>query len=232
MERKRGFWKEQAGGTGVAGCNLVSLSHVVSRHAVMGSNPAAKTAGRGAGDRSDCSEGLVVRECGRRPGNLTAQGFVHRDVVALQHLAGRDVEPDRGAGVGGLRLHLDELGVGEVALVLDHKEDAGSAERELLLLSVEGLLGEQAALHRGAVAGTRLLQSDQGVLHFDADLILLALELEFILAERQLRVGLVGLRSAVPQGDVQLDAGAIVREVAAEDLDSLDGILRPYLLRR
>ena len=71
---------------------------------------------------------------------------------------------------------------------------------------------------RGLMLRSRLLQSDDGVLHIHANLIDLLPLVQFALAQRELIVQKIGLRGPVAQWNVELESHTVVRIVAAEDL--------------
>ena len=79
------------------------------------------------------------------------------------------------------RLRLRAYGGSDVALVLDHLEDGGRAQRILPLVRIQSLLRESERFHRGIVSRTRLLESNHGILYVDANLIGALLQIQFVL---------------------------------------------------
>ena len=75
-----------------------------------------------------------------------------------------------------------------------------------------GLLG------RGLVLGTRLCKRDHGVLHVHPHLVLQPLQAELLLPVGQLVVDHLGLRRAVADRNIQVEADGVVGEVAREEL--------------
>src|SRR5260370_29721235 len=68
------------------------------------------------------------------------------------------------------------------------------------------------------MAGASLLQSDHGVLYIHANLIDIFLEAQFVLAYFEHTGDVVGLRSAIANGDVQRKARRVIGIIPAEYL--------------
>ena len=133
-------------------------------------------------------------------------------------MAGGAFKVVAGAGVSAEGGDFIGLSGGEVSLGLDDEEDGRGTEGVLLLFGVEGLFLEDPVLDRSLVTGTRLLETNDGVLNVYPHLIYLLLEPDFALADGELFPEHVGLRTAVAKRNVKSDAKRVVGEVTAEDL--------------
>ena len=101
---------------------------------------------------------------------------------------------------------------------LHHVQDARRAQFVLAPLAGQHLLLQLARLHGGFVGRARLLQRGLRVDHVQLDVVLQLLVLNLRLAVVQLVGDQVGLVGAIADRDVELEAGAVVGEIAAKQL--------------
>ena len=114
--------------------------------------------------------------------NATLHGLVDTDVVGAQDIASSLVELDTRTIICTEGSDFNGLCLRQVTLGLNHKEDRRSAQSIFLLLGIQRLLLQYARFLRRLIAGTRLLQADNCVLHINANLIQLLALPQFILA--------------------------------------------------
>src|ERR1017187_843438 len=100
-------------------------------------------------------------------------GRVERDVILIENTARGPLQGRSRLHVRTLRRHFGGLRLGQQALVLDHEETGGRTHRELGLLGFERLLLQRPRLRRRLVRRAGTPHGDQGILHFQARLLLL-----------------------------------------------------------
>ena len=144
--------------------------------------------------------------------------MVEFDIVVLERHPGGDVELDARLDIGGLRGYHVLASGGKIALVLNELENGGGAERELLLIGIDGLLFQDALLDGRLILRAGFLKSDDSVLNVDADLIDLALNLELVLAKVEGRGSHVGLSGAIAERNSKVQADGVVGKIPAEQL--------------
>src|SRR5262249_15892682 len=134
----------------------------------------------------------------------------------FQSRAGGAVQFDSGLFIGSHGVHEVKLTKSEVALGSERLETRSRAKFLLFLRNVEGTAGQIAGLTGRAYTGARLLESVLSVAHLNANLFLQLFHTQRRLAILQLRAILVGLRDAVPDGNVEVEADIVVRRRVVE----------------
>src|SRR5690348_12518041 len=152
-----------------------------------------------------------------------AERLVERNVVVIQRLAGGPVEFHTGFSIADFGHHLVRLRLQKVALDQNDVVERRSSQLVLLLFRVERLLLQNARFPGGLVTRPGLAHSDDGVLHLHADLVLKLLQADLLLAEGQLVVDDVRPSGAVPQRNIEIEADAVVRKIAREQLGKQGG---------
>src|ERR1039458_4000802 len=175
-----------------------------------------RAGGRKAAARGGARASILGRRV--RPRALAGLGLGHLDVVLFEYGASLQVQIDQCAVVAGQRGDFAGARGGEVALRLHDQEGGGGAQRVFLILGVEGLFLEDAALERRLVAGAGLNRGDPGILDAHADVLDLLLFGQFGLPDGERIADIVGLRAAIAERGRQGQRQGVVREVAAEDL--------------
>ena len=113
---------------------------------------------------------------------------------------------DARVAIVGERLHLRAFRARQILLIKHNLVSRGCAQRQAFLVGVQRLLLKIARFHSGGVSGARLLQADHSVLHVDANLVDILLQAELALPQLQFAGGVVGLRGAIAQRNIQGDA--------------------------
>ena len=130
-----------------------------------------------------------------------------------ERLSGGFIEGDAGVGVVGHGLDSSALIERQVALRLKTTAETEEVPKLKRFCSASSACCASTRVASGGfIAGAGLLQTDDGVLDVDADLAQRPLELQFALAQTELVGDVIGLRGAVAEGDVQREAGRIIRE--------------------
>jgi len=108
--------------------------------------------------------------------------------------------------------------LGQIALGSENQGIGGRAEGIFLLLGIERLFGELYTCFGGIHTCAILLEGVLGVADFNSDLVFQLIQPHFCLAVLELRPNLVGLRSAIAEGNGQLDASAFIGGGAVEQI--------------
>ncbi len=139
-------------------------------------------------------------------------------MIYVQRGPQRLIERDAGMRVVGHGLHFRALAGGQIALVLNHLENSGGAQRVAALVGRERLFLKLARFGGGVVAHAGLLQTDHGILHIHRHLVGVLAQIQLVLAKLEQAGGIVGLGRAIAQRNVQRKTRRIIREISPEDL--------------
>jgi hypothetical protein len=118
---------------------------------------------------------------------------------------------DLGSSFGGAGLH-------QIALILNHQICGGRADTQFLFLRIQRLLLKNALLPCRFETGASFLYGDLRVSNLQTDLLFQLRQANLLLPHLQLVARYIGARRPIANGNVDLHARTVIREIAAEDL--------------